>query len=171
MPAGQDLKSTQLPVRLDRRFFADDEILRKELELVFRPSWQLIAFESELPDPGDYVVRRMGLDSVIVTHDVIVTRDEQGAIAILLSSCNHRGTQLCRATFGNAAHFRCSYHGWTYGNDGKLIGVPHLRTAYPATFDKSLYGLRRARVTVYRGFVFATWQADGPSSSKVKCNF
>jgi hypothetical protein len=46
MPAGQDWKSTQLPYRLDRRIFTDDEILRKELELVFKPSWQLIAFES-----------------------------------------------------------------------------------------------------------------------------
>lgn len=157
MSAVPEWEKTQLSYRLDRRIFADEEVLRAELESVFKPSWLFVAFESELPDAGDYVVRRMGRDSVIVT------RDEHGSVAVLLNSCNHRGTQLCRATFGNSAHFRCSYHGWTYSNDGRLVGVPHLRTAYPGGFDKSLYRLRRARVTAYRGFVFATWRQDGPS--------
>lgn len=157
MSAAGKWTDIQPPYRPDRRIFSDEEILHRELELVFKPSWQFVAFESELPDSGDYVVRRMARDSVIVT------RDEHGRIAVLLNSCNHRGTQLCRATFGNAAHFRCSYHGWTYGNDGRLVGVPHLRTAYPAAFDKRLYDLRRARVATYRGFVFATWLSDGPS--------
>jgi phenylpropionate dioxygenase-like ring-hydroxylating dioxygenase large terminal subunit len=157
MSAVPEWKTIQLPYRLERRIFADDEVLRRELELVFKPSWLFVAFSSELPDAGDYVVRRMGRDSVIVT------RDEHGSVVVLLNSCNHRGTQLCRATFGNSAHFRCSYHGWTYSNDGRLVGVPHLRTAYPTGFDKSLYHLRRARVTDYRGFVFATWAEDGPS--------
>jgi phenylpropionate dioxygenase-like ring-hydroxylating dioxygenase large terminal subunit len=149
--------TVQRPYRLDRRIFVDDDVLAQELERVFRPSWQFVGFESELPDRGDYVVRRMGSDSVIVT------RDEQCAVTVLLNSCNHRGTQLCRATFGNAAHFRCSYHGWTYGNDGRLIGVPHLRTAYPAGFQKGMYDLQTARVSCHRGFVFATWRHDGPS--------
>lgn len=150
-------EQTQRPYRPDRRIFVDDSILRQELERVFKPSWQFVGFESELPDPGDYVVRRMGDDSVIVT------RNEAGAVTVLLNSCTHRGTQLCRATFGNAAHFRCSYHGWTFGNDGRLVGVPHLRSAYPTGFAKELYDLPTARVTGYRGFVFATWRHDGPS--------
>lgn len=138
----------------DRRAFADDGVLARELQVVFKPSWQFVGFESELPDAGDYVVRQMGNDSVIVC------RNEQGGIGVLLNSCSHRGTRLCRATFGNAAHFRCSYHGWTYANDGRLVGVPNIRTHYPPDFRKDAYGILSARVTSYRGFIFATWNVD-----------
>ncbi|MEE1784450.1 Rieske 2Fe-2S domain-containing protein [Streptomyces sp. SP17BM10] len=141
---------------LDRRAFSDDAVLDRELRLVFRESWQLLAFASELPDAGDYLVRRLGDDSVIVA------RDEGGRFTVLLNSCSHRGTQLCRATFGNAAHFRCSYHGWTFANDGRLVGVPALRSNYPEDFRKDRYDLPRARVTCYRGFVFATWSESAP---------
>jgi nitrite reductase/ring-hydroxylating ferredoxin subunit len=141
----------------DRRSFADQEILEREYEKVFGVSWQLLGFTSELTDRGDYVVRRMGTDNVIVT------RDEEGGISVLLNSCSHRGTQLCRATFGNTAHFRCSYHGWTYANDGRLVGVPSIRSHYPEGFRKDAYNLPKARVAEYRGFIFATWSEQAPS--------
>lgn len=126
-------------------------MLARELQFVFTPSWQFVGFESELPDAGDYVVRQLGNDGVIVC------RDEAGGLNVLLNSCSHRGTRLCRATFGNSAHFRCSYHGWTYANDGRLVGVPQIRTHYPKEFRKDSHDLPSARVTGYRGFIFATW--------------
>lgn len=141
----------------DRRAFVSDEVWRLELKRVFTRTWQLVGFDPELPDPGDYVVRRMGNDNIILA------RDERGSVHVLLNSCNHRGTQLCRATFGNAAHFRCSYHGWTYANDGRLIGVPSIRSNYPDGFQKGSYELAAARTTSYRGFIFATWDHEGPS--------
>ncbi|MEV0281074.1 Rieske 2Fe-2S domain-containing protein [Streptomyces sp. NPDC050610] len=142
--------------RLDRRAFSDDQILAEEISRVFRPTWQLLGFATELPDIGDYVLRRL------VDDGVIVVRNEEGGISVLLNSCSHRGTQLCRATFGNSAHFRCSYHGWTYANDGRLVGVPSVRKNYPANFEKSEFDLRRARAEIYRGFIFATWSEDAP---------
>ena len=44
--------------------------------------------------------------------------------------CLHRGMQVCRAELGNASHFRCPYHAWTYRNDGRLVGLPFHRDAY-----------------------------------------
>lgn len=148
--------AAERPIRLSRRSFADDEVLSAEFARVFKTTWQLLGFESELVDAGDYVVRRLGSDSVVVS------RTERGAITVVLNSCTHRGTQLCRASFGNAAHFRCSYHGWTFVNDGRLVGVPALRTHYPRDFQKECFDLPRARVANYRGFIFATWSEDAP---------
>lgn len=147
-------RAAAAPPLPDRAAFTDAAVLRRERERVFGACWQLLGFTAEFPDAGDYAVRRMGGD------EVVVVRDERGAINVLLNSCTHRGTQLCRASFGNAAHFRCSYHGWTFANDGRLVGVPALRTSYPPGFAKSRHDLPRARVAEYRGFVFATWCAE-----------
>jgi PAH dioxygenase large subunit len=134
-----------------RRYFADESIWRRELESVFRRSWLFVAHESELPEPGDYVTRLMGTD------EVVVARSESGEINVLLNSCTHRGTLLCKADVGNASHFRCGYHGWTFRNDGDLRGVPRARELYGPTFDKSAFGLKRARTEVFHGLVFATF--------------
>ncbi len=132
------------------KWFADEE------KLVFAKSWMFLGFESEIPEAGDYVLRRLGTDQVIVA------RTEGGEVTALLNACTHRGTAICKASTGNSAHFRCSYHGWTFGNDGKLVGVPGLRQHYSASFDKAELGLKRPRVHSYRGLVFATWNEEAP---------
>ena len=83
-----------------------------------------LAHESEIPDPGDYVVRRVLADSFIVA------RDEAGVVRVMFNMCLHRGMQVCRAEMGNASHFRCPYHAWTYRNDGRLAGLPFHEEAY-----------------------------------------
>jgi phenylpropionate dioxygenase-like ring-hydroxylating dioxygenase large terminal subunit len=69
---------------------------------------------------------------------------------------------LCPADRGSVRTFACPYHGWTYDLAGTLLGVP-----YPggyASFDKRAHGLARApRVASYRGFVFASLSAAGPT--------
>jgi phenylpropionate dioxygenase-like ring-hydroxylating dioxygenase large terminal subunit len=136
----------------DRAMFVDPEWFAKELEHVFAHSWLLIGHDSEVPNAGDYVTRRMGTDPVILV------RDESGDLYVLLNSCQHRGTQLCKASFGNTAHFRCGYHGWLYGNDGRLKGVPSVKKVYADEyFAKEDCTLPRARVALYHGLVYATW--------------
>jgi phenylpropionate dioxygenase-like ring-hydroxylating dioxygenase large terminal subunit len=139
------------PLSLERAYFADEDVWRRELERVFSSSWLAVAHESEIPDAGDYVTRRMATD------EVIVARGEQGAISVLLNACSHRGTVLCKADRGNSANFRCGYHGWTFSNEGHLRGVPRFRELYGKEFRKEEHPLVRARVAVYRGLVFATF--------------
>lgn len=141
---------------VDRRAFYDEEIVALEKERVFARTWQMVAHESEVAEPGDYVTRRLGGDQVIVTR----TRD--GDVKVLLNSCAHRGNQLCKSGSGNAARFTCGYHGWIYDGEGQLVGVPQMKQVYAADFDKSQYRLREARAESFRGLVFATWNLDGP---------
>src|SRR6266481_5359467 len=91
--------------------YADPEIFAAERDRLFTRSWVFLAHESEIPDPGDYVVRRVLADSFIVA------RDEAGSVRVMFNMCLHRGMQVCRAEMGNASHFRCPYHAWTYRND------------------------------------------------------
>src|SRR6516225_5836107 len=104
--------------------YADPEIFALERDRLFARSWVFLAHESEIPDPGDYVVRRVLADSFIVA------RDEGGEVRVLFNMCLHRGMQVCRAEMGNASHFRCPYHAWTYRNDGRLVGLPFHAEAY-----------------------------------------
>ena len=142
-----------LPVEV----FSDDEVFQAEMERVFARSWVFVAHESEIPEKGDYVLRRIGLDPVIVS------RDEEGRIHVMSNFCRHRGTQVCQSDRGNATHFRCPYHGWTYKNNGDWAGAPHSREAYGGRLDAREWGLLRApRVGSYQGFIFASLSAEGP---------
>jgi phenylpropionate dioxygenase-like ring-hydroxylating dioxygenase large terminal subunit len=139
--------------------YSDPGVFEAEEERVFSRAWVFLAHESEIPDPGDYVVRR------IVHDSFIVVRDEYGGIRVLANVCRHRGMQVCRAERGNASHFRCPYHGWTYRNTGDLVGVPFHEDAYGGDreFPKSEFGLLSApRVASYNGLVFASLDPGAP---------
>jgi phenylpropionate dioxygenase-like ring-hydroxylating dioxygenase large terminal subunit len=137
--------------------FADEAVYQAELERVFARSWLFLAHEKEIAEPGDYVLRQMGED------EVIVTRDESGEIHVLLNACRHRGAPVCRGAKGNSSHFRCPYHGWTYRNDGTWASAPR-RTLTYKKLDTASWGLLAApHVTVKWGLVFANRAPDAPS--------
>lgn len=134
--------------------FSDPAVFDLEVERVFGKSWLYVGHASEIPDPGDYVTRQMGVDPVVVA------RDENRQIRVLLNVCRHRGMRVCRADLGNSSHFRCPYHGFTYKNTGDLTGVPFQHEAYDTPVDKGQFGLLPARVEVYAGLIFATWNSN-----------
>jgi phenylpropionate dioxygenase-like ring-hydroxylating dioxygenase large terminal subunit len=143
---------------IPRRYYRDEGYVDDELQRIFGQTWLFVGHESEIPSHGDYVTRRMGADPVVVS------RSEEGEIHVLLNSCSHRGTQLCKAAYGNSATFQCGYHGWAFSNDGELKGVPGRRELFGPEFDPSQHGLAKARTEVTdHGFIFATWAHDGPS--------
>lgn len=137
--------------------FNDDAVFEAELDRIFGCSWMFLAHESELPGPGDYVRRYIGLDPWIVC------RDDSGKVHVLFDSCTHHGTQVCRGDKGTASEFRCPYHGWTYNTAGELIGIPHRREAYKQ-IEVAAHGLRAApRMEIYGGLIFASLASEGPS--------
>jgi phenylpropionate dioxygenase-like ring-hydroxylating dioxygenase large terminal subunit len=140
--------------------YSDPGLHQLERERLFSRSWQFLAHESEIPNAGDYVVRR------ILDDSFIVVRDEDCEIRVLLNMCRHRGMQVCRAEAGNASHFRCPYHAWTYKNTGKLVGLPFHTDAYggEAGFKKSETSLASPpRTGITRGMVFACLDPNAPS--------
>ena len=145
--------------KVHRRLYTDANIFATELERLFARIWLYVAHSSQIPEPGDFVRSRMG------RFEVLVTRSEEGSVHVLRNSCAHRGARLCQLERGNQQSFVCPYHAWNYKPDGRLISVPH-RQSYGADFDLQdpTNSLQSApRVSDYRGFIFASWAAQGPS--------
>lgn len=142
---------------VDRAIFSDAAIYKAEQERIFARSWNFMCHESQIPNTGDYFLSYIGEESVIAT------RDRTGALQVFLNSCRHRGNAVCRAESGNTKSFLCTYHGWTYGLDGDLKGVPGHKELYHGDLDRKKWGLIKAgKVASYKGFVFATMDANAP---------
>jgi nitrite reductase/ring-hydroxylating ferredoxin subunit len=135
------------------RVLSDPEIYRLELRRIFARSWVGVGHEAEIPNPGDFVLRHIGEDAVIVT------RTADGGVSILLNVCAHRGMEVCWSDAGNQSQFKCPYHGWVFDGTGKLLGAPFEQEMY-GDWDKSEYGLRHARVGIHRGRIFGNFDAD-----------
>jgi 3-phenylpropionate/trans-cinnamate dioxygenase alpha subunit len=144
--------------RVSALIYADEDIYDAEMAKVFGQSWLFLAHESMVPRKGDYLTTTMGDDPVVVV------RQPDGEFVAFLNQCRHRGMKLCRSDAGNARGFTCSYHGWTYDLQGNLTQVPHEADGYLGNLDKARLGaLRVPRVVNHRGFVFGTWQSEGPT--------
>ena len=109
---------------ISREIFVSPEFYREELEKLFTRAWLFVGHESQIPNPGDFFVSRMGEESVILC------RDAAGTVHVFLNSCRHRGMKVCRYEQGNTSLFVCPYHSWSYTTDGKLQGVPLYRALY-----------------------------------------
>jgi phenylpropionate dioxygenase-like ring-hydroxylating dioxygenase large terminal subunit len=142
---------------MDRRIIVDKDIYQQELEQVFGRCWLFVGHETQIPNPNDFIAIYMGEDPVLVT------RDSKGKIHALLNMCRHRGNRVCRADAGNSQSFMCTYHGWTFATDGKLVGVPGYKEAYFEELDRSQWGLIEVGQlgTIY-GLIFATWDRSAP---------
>lgn len=143
--------------RIHGSLYTDPAIFDEEMEKIFYRGWSFVGHESEVPQPGDFQRKLVGL------QPVIMTRDEAGKVRVFYNRCAHRGNLVCRAERGSSKALTCIYHGWTYSPSGELIGVP-----YPAGYDDdfSTEGLGLAalpRVANYRGFIFASLAEDGTS--------
>jgi len=133
--------------RVHGSLYTDPRVFAEEIKRIFIDGWVFVAHESEIPEPGDWVARRIGLENVLCT------RNRDGELHVVANRCAHRGTTLCPESSGNGRNFRCVYHGWTFDLDGSLLGVPG-----PKGFHKSKGELgldQPSQVDVYQGFVFA----------------
>ncbi len=140
--------------------YTDKFIYQREVEKIFHGrSWNYVALEDEVRNPGDFIRSNVG------PTPVVVSRDEDGSIHVFENRCVHRAAEFCRDLHGNTKEFVCPYHQWSYDLKGNLAGVPFRRGVngaggMPKEFKTSEHGLKRLNVMSYRGVVFASYCDD-----------
>ncbi len=126
-----------------------------EISKIFKKDWLWVARDEELPNVGDYKVKRLGFAET----SIIIMRGKDGVVRGFHNVCRHRGnkvvTETGEETFGSsrAAVVSCRFHGWVYGADGALVDVPE-ENKFPPCFDKADNGLVAVATEVWNGFIF-----------------
>jgi Rieske 2Fe-2S family protein len=127
--------------------FLSEGIFAEEFETIFSRSWICAARSDELSTPGQFRLRQLGSESLILV------RDQDNQIRGHFNLCRHRGTRLCNSETGHLHRtIQCPYHAWTYALDGSLVGVPDEREF--ENFDRNQYPLHSFACDEWNGFVW-----------------
>ena len=110
----------QIPTAL----YHDPVRWQQEVDRVFKRLPLALGFSCELKTPGSY--RAME----VAGTPVLLTRDIDGTARAFVNMCSHRGAIIADEGCGEAKGFKCPYHGWSYGLDGRLISI----------FDNQMFG-------------------------------
>jgi Rieske 2Fe-2S family protein len=150
----------QVPTTLPARYYTDPDFFRDELERFFCQTWICAGRADQTPKAGDYFLREVAEESVIITRD----RDDK--LHAYFNVCRHRGTRLCSVPEGHlAGRIQCPYHGWTYGLDGCLIRAPHMADG----FRREDYPLNRIALDVWDGHIFVNLHPQpGPLAAQLE---
>ena len=125
--------------------YTSDEFLEFEKRSLFDHDWLCVGRASQVPNPGDWF-------SVILNDEpLLVVRGKDQELRVLSAVCQHRGMQVAEGC-GTTTTFKCPYHHWIYGLDGRLLGAPAMERTLD--FDKKESGLPSVRVEVWQGFIF-----------------
>jgi len=78
----------------------------------------------------------------LLDHELVVWRDDTGAVHVVDDQCPHRGVRLSAGAVTDDGCLRCPYHGWHFDGGGACTRIPQLRAGVPIP--------RQASVGAYR---------------------
>ena len=105
-------------VRAPADTYTSTERFEREWETFFLNHPQIIGMSGDLDKP----------DTFMTTEDfgvpILAVRNKQGEFKAYANVCAHRGVTVESLKRGEKSKFSCPFHGWTYNNEGSLIGYP-----------------------------------------------
>ena len=144
-------------VSLPAWIYRDPEFFELEKDLIFRSSWQLVCHLNDVPRCGDYYSLEF------LGESIIVVRGEDGEVRSFHNACRHRAARLLDGSHGHCGRrITCPYHAWSYGLDGRLLGLPQ-RDAFKS-LDRERHGLAPLEQEIFMGFIFVRLAPHPPGS-------
>ena len=126
-------------------WYLDPEHHRLDVDRILARTWQQVAREEQVGKPGDFLAVE------VAGEPVLIARGRDGVLRAFYNVCRHRAGTVAKGD-GCVKAFSCTYHGWSYGLDGALLGAPEMEGV--RDFDRKEFGLVPVRCETWSGLVF-----------------
>lgn len=137
---------------LEAPFYTSEEIFKLDMEIIFGRHWLHVGVEPDVAEPGDVMVVDIGKTSVIVM------RDDEMELRAFHNVCRHRGARIILQEKTSVGNLVCSYHQWTYGQDGELLFAEHMGS----DFDRKCRNLKKVHIRSVGGLIFICLAEEAP---------
>ena len=127
-------------------WYVDARIAELESKTVFSKTWQMVGRADQLEKPGQFVTAN------VADEPIVVVRGNDGVLRGFFNVCRHHAAAVVTEACGQASILHCPYHGWNYGLDGALKGMPEFEGV--KIFDRQKNGLVPVMADIWEGFAF-----------------
>ena len=139
-----DLASAQMREPVSN--YLDVQLWQREMAEIFYKLPVPVGLSAELPRAGDYKTVNVS------GRSILLARGRDGGLNAMMNVCRHRSMQLVPDGCGSARRFTCLYHAWSYGIDGRLLGVQAEDTF--GAVDRDEFSLLRLECGERAGLMF-----------------
>ena len=127
-------------------WYVDARIAELETKTVFSQTWQVVGRIEQVEKAGQFVT------ATVAGEPIVVVRGNDGVLRGFYNVCRHHAAAVVTEPCGQASILHCPYHGWNYGLDGALKGMPEFDGV--KDFDRQKNGLVPVRAEIWEKFVF-----------------
>jgi choline monooxygenase len=127
-------------------WYVDPRIAELERLTVFSNTWQMVGRLEQVEKPGQFVSTR------VACEPIVVVRGQDGILRGFFNVCRHHAAAVVTEPCGQASILHCPYHGWNYGLDGSLKGMPEFDGVQ--NFERQQNGLVPIHADTWEEFIF-----------------
>jgi choline monooxygenase len=139
-------------------WYVDSRIARLEDQTVFSRTWQMIGRVDQVEMPGQFVT------ATVAGEPIVAVRGNDGILRGFYNVCRHHAAAVVTERCGQASILHCPYHGWNYGLDGALKGMPEFDGV--KGFERQRNGLLPVKADVWEKFVFVNLDPQAAALSE-----
>jgi len=133
-------------------WYVDARIAELERQTVFSRTWQVMGRVDQVEKPGQFVT------ATVAGEPLVAVRGNDGVLRAFYNVCRHHAAAVVTEPWGQTSILHCPYHGWNYGLDGALKGMPEFEGV--KNFERKNNGLVPVKVETWEQFVFVNLDAD-----------
>ena len=126
-------------------WYVDARIAELENQTVFSKNWLMVGRVDQVEKPGEFVTAN------VAGEPIVVVRGNDGVLRGFYNVCRHHAAAVVTEPCGQASILHCPYHGWNYGLDGSLKGMPEFEGV--KNFQREENGLVPVRTETWEKFV------------------
>ena len=127
-------------------WYVDSRIAELENQAVFSRVWQVVGRAEQLAQPGQFVTAQ------VAGEPIVAVRGADGELRAFYNVCRHHAAKVVTEPCGRASLLHCPYHGWNYGLDGSLKGMPEFDGVQG--FDRQKNGLVPVKADIWEALVW-----------------